>query len=375
MLAIEILCVVCGQAGTLPDTVPQGDRPRCGLCATLHARYLPCQACEHAYHPDHGCCPRCGIAASVGTPWNSTLGLPDRLVFELLDALRQPPPAQVVREPAVSAPKQPEQPVKSSPAPRSPAPKLSEALNSPAPVTFARPPAANHAASPLAATPAAPPPAPDTPPEPGEGFSLFEDEAATSAVPLVRADYELIVDEHRLAEVVDALVGTPVVAVDTETTGLDPFAENAAAGAGGHHGARLPGGCPAGGPASAAPHPGGRAHAQAAAERQVRLQDARASKTASACATCTTPCSPSGCSPPGSAARSAWPRWPRSTLGVTLDKSIRSSFIDSKGEFSEEQLRYAARDALVLFTHLRRSSARRSARADAEDRRCWSSRR
>ena len=37
-------------------------------------------------------------------------------------------------------------------------------------------------------------------------------------------------------------------------------------------------------------------------------------------------------------------------LGIVMDKSVRSSFIGSKGDFTDEQLRYAARDALALFS-------------------------
>jgi len=349
MLAIEMQCYVCGQAGTLPGTVRLGDTACCGICSTIHVRYLPCPACEHAYHPDHGCCPRCGLAASAGAPWDSTWAIPDRLVFELLAALRlpAPAPAQVVRETEHGGPKQP---AARSSAPRPPSARATQAPNSSPPMVVARPAGANHCAEPPV-LPSGPQTValPDTMLEPGEGFSLFEDVAAVSAAPTVWADYELIVDEQRLAEVVDVLVGIEEVAVDTETTGLDPFTERLLL-------------------VQVATRE--RAYIVDATKVDLKplrrileddrtlklLQNAKfdykmlAQQTGIRIRNMYDTMLAERVLTAGVSREIGLAALSKKYLGVAMDKSVRSSFIGSKGDFTEEQLGYAANDVKGLFS-------------------------
>jgi len=185
--------------------------------------------------------------------------------------------------------------------------------------------------------------------EPGEGFSLFEDVAAVSAAPTVWADYELIVDEQRLAEVVDVLVGIEEVAVDTETTGLDPFTERLLL-------------------VQVATRE--RAYIVDATKVDLKplrrileddrtlklLQNAKfdykmlAQQTGIRIRNMYDTMLAERVLTAGVSREIGLAALSKKYLGVAMDKSVRSSFIGSKGDFTEEQLGYAANDVKGLFS-------------------------
>ena len=185
--------------------------------------------------------------------------------------------------------------------------------------------------------------------EPGEGFSLFEDVAAVSAAPTVWADYELIVDEQRLAEVVDVLVGIEEVAVDTETTGLDPFTERLLL-------------------VQVATRE--RAYIVDATKVDLKplrrileddrtlklLQNAKfdykmlAQQTGIRIRNMYDTMLAERVLTAGVSREIGLAALSKKYLGVAMDKSVRGSFIGSKGDFTEEQLGYAANDVKGLFS-------------------------
>ncbi|MGH2388539.1 MAG: DNA polymerase, partial [Chloroflexota bacterium] len=204
------------------------------------------------------------------------------------------------------------------------------------------------------------PPAPGQSPPPspvieehegGNGVLFAEAESPrVAAAGTMDTEYELIEEAARLAEVVGSLSDQQVVAVDTETTGLDPFADNALL----------------------LVQIATRDHAYLVDARRVDprplrrvledhkmlklLQNAKfdykmlryqagigmrnmydtmlAERVLTA----------------GISREIGLAKLALKYTGLTLDKAIRSSFIDKTGAFSSDQLRYAARDAQVLFT-------------------------
>ena len=182
--------------------------------------------------------------------------------------------------------------------------------------------------------------------------ALFDVESGpdTGSAATVNAEFELITEQARLAEVVALLSNEPIVAVDTETTGLDPLAENTLLLV-----------------QIATPDRAYLVDVRKVDPRPLRriLEDERTLKllqnakfdykmlrsqvgittrriydTMLAERVLTA----------GISRDISLKALALKYAGITLDKSIRSSFVDKSGEFSEDQLRYAARDALVLFT-------------------------
>ena len=284
----------------------------------------------------------------MAAPWAGRWDIPDRLVFDLLEALRlptpTPPPAAPVPQPIAQ-----KQPVKRNPSARPQSAWESQAPDSPLAPALAQP------VGPLGAGPPAPPSGPlsvaptDDAIESGGGFSLFEGSSPASAAPIVWAEYELIVDEQRLAEIVDALVGVEEVAVDTETTGLDPFTDRLLlVQVATRERAYIVDAT------RVDPKPLRRIledertlkllqnakfdYKMLAQQTGIRIRNMYDTMLAERVLT-------AGVSREiGLAALS------KKYLGVAMDKSIRSSFIGSKGEFTEEQLRYAANDVKGLFS-------------------------
>src|SRR5579864_3364429 len=86
---MEMACLICLTATTLPETLPFGQHPRCEACGEMLLRYLPCVTCGHTFHPRNEGCPTCGTrppaAAATSTVWQ----IPDRLVWEALAGLQQ----------------------------------------------------------------------------------------------------------------------------------------------------------------------------------------------------------------------------------------------------------------------------------------------
>ena len=285
----------------------------------------------------------------MAAPWAGRWDIPDRLVFDLLEALRlpTPTPAPALPDPQLSELKQP---VKRSSSLRPPSARESQASDSPLPQALARPFGANQGAG-LAAQPSGPQTvAPtDDATEDGGGFSLFEGGAAASAAPIVWAEYELIVDEQRLAEIVDALVGIEEVAVDTETTGLDPFTERLLL-------------------VQVATRE--RAYIVDATKVDLKplrrilekegtlklLQNAKfdykmlAQQTGIRIRNMYDTMLAERVLTAGISREIGLAALSKKYLGVAMDKSIRSSFIGSKGDFTKEQLQYAANDVKGLFS-------------------------
>ena len=172
----------------------------------------------------------------------------------------------------------------------------------------------------------------------------------TGSAATVNAEYELITEPSRLAEVIAALSDEPIIAVDTETTGLDPLVDDTLLLV-----------------QVATPDHAYLIDARRVDPRPLRriLEDDRSLKllqnakfdykmlrsqvgittrrmydTMLAERVLTA----------GISREIGLAALAQKYAGITLDKSIRSSFAGKTGEFSEDQLRYAARDALVLFT-------------------------
>lgn len=342
-----LTCPICLSPVALSETLPFGAHPRCDLCQIEVVRYLPCVACELSFNPALPACPSCGVRPPDEAFYSPVWQVPDRVLIEALAMVQRP-------SATTSAPQ------------ATPAGATQARRTTP---TTARP-NGKHAAAALAdlpeiavqggagaggSGPTLPPalqPAQAIPPADEGSTALFE--AASPSVEVAAsnldADYELITEPARLAEVIAALSNAQILAVDTETTGLDAFADNALLLV-----------------QVATPDRAYLVDARKVDPRPLRrlleddkilklLQNAKfdykmlrqqlgigmrkmydtmlAERLLTA----------------GLSREIGLASLAKKYVGLTLDKSIRSSFIDKTGEFSPDQLRYAARDALVLFT-------------------------
>ncbi|MGH2410456.1 MAG: hypothetical protein ACRDGS_08830, partial [Chloroflexota bacterium] len=216
----EITCAICLTTFSLPDTLPFGEDPRCPLCLISPRRDLPCVVCEHSFDPCLPACPTCGERPPDEAITNPAWHIPNRVLAETMAALQQPSlvsaPVPAAR-PAESAPKRNGNGNGRAALKRT---VMDEEMPVVTPRVFGNGNGAGAQGE-----------SGDSAIEHGgEGAgSLFggEDSPRISVAGALDAEYELIEDAARLAEVVASLSDQQVVAVDTETTGLDPFAENA----------------------------------------------------------------------------------------------------------------------------------------------------
>jgi len=383
-----VTCPICLATTALPDTLPFGRHACCPLCHTRLQRYLPCVACERSFNPALPACPSCGVRPPDAAYDSPVYAIPDRVVIEALAKARQ---TSTVRQamPAASRGAANESSgtheVGRRHAPQETIAKRSgngngrtdEAANVSAPPEAKRSgngngrgnAAAQRAA--LAMLPELPAPAlggeagsdaaPDAEPlaptelprSNGEAGALFEarEGAVVSPTSPANAEFEMITEQARLAEVVAELSGTSVVAVDTEATGLDPFVEDTLLLV-----------------QIATPDRTYVVDARRVDPRPLRriLEDERTLKLLqNAKFDYKMLRAQAGISmrnmydtmlaerllTAGISRDISLVSLARKYAGITLDKSTRSSFINNRtGEYSYEQLRYAARDVLVLFT-------------------------
>jgi DNA polymerase I-like protein with 3'-5' exonuclease and polymerase domains len=318
-------------------------------------RYLPCVVCEHSFDPYLPACPGCGERPPDEALTNLAYRVPNRVLAEALAAARQaatPAPA-----PAAAA-KQTESAAKRNGTANGagrPAPKravMDNELPQVAPKVYGNGNGAS--AQPASISGGMDGNAEFAPEgEAREGSGVMFAEAETPRIEVagtMDTEYELIEDAARLAEVVSLLSDEQVVSVDTETTGLDPFADNALL------------------------------LVQVATRDRAYLLDARrvdprplrrvledhkmlkllqnakfdykmlryqagigmrnmydtmlVERVLTA----------------GISREIGLAKIALKYTGLVLDKAIRSSFIDKTGAFTDDQLRYAARDAQILFT-------------------------
>ncbi len=381
----KVTCPICLTVTALPDTLPFGQAVSCCLCGARLKRYLPCVCCELAFNPDLPSCPICGERPPDDAFESMVYKVPNRVVIEALALARlaiAPMADQlVVEQPSQSSTARPERGANASAAPRRDAFEAQEE-----PISSKRTSNGNgrgngHAKKASALALADLPELSVEPPVlveeqsvPGQNNTaeaagsvpapsvhvvtvddagaLFDVESGpdTGSAATVNAEFELITEPSRLAEVVAALSGEPIVAVDTEATGLDPFVDDTLLLV-----------------QVATPDRAYLVDARKVDPRPLRriLEDDRTLKlmqnakfdykmlrsqvgittrriydTMLAERVLTAGISRSI----GLAALA------QKYAGIALDKAIRSSFVGKTGEYSEEQLRYAARDALVLFT-------------------------
>jgi DNA polymerase-1 len=377
LVSDQITCPFCLTQAPLPDTLPFGRDVQCPGCGDPLKRYMPCVACELAFNPDLPACPRCGVRPPEDAMDRPVYRIPDRVVLEALEIARKS--ARSAAEAAVVA-----QNGAASPAPRAherptapPAPdekpqEQPRAARSTANGANGRSNGAAKRAAAFADLPeltVAPlnlndenggEPVPTA--EPATVHTVAADDAGalfdvevdgpdivTSAQAL-NSEFELITEQARLAEVVVELSGEPIVAVDTETTGLDPFADNALLLV-----------------QVATPRRAYLVDARRVDPRPLRriLEDDKVLKllqnakfdykmlryqTGIGMRRMYDTMLAERVLTAGISREIGLASLARKYAGVTLDKSVRTSFIDKTGEFSQEQLRYAARDALILFT-------------------------
>jgi DNA polymerase-1 len=378
-------CPICLTVESLPDSLPFGQDVHCGLCQMLLKRYLPCVACELAFNPDLPGCPTCGARPPDEAYDSPVYKVPDRVVREAIATAHEI--ARLERSvsaapvdshaagsgasdsipPDTAAPPRvaPEKPVDLPPAKRANgngngrgngAAKRAAALADLPELTAL--PAALAAAEPDAPSDEQPLPNGGQPSTAvhsvtgDEAGALFEVAGAEimTVAETINAEFELITDQARLAEVVAELSSHPIVAVDTETTGLDPFAENTLLLV-----------------QVATPERAYLVDARRVDPRPLRriLEDDRTLKllqnakfdykmlrhqTGISMRRMYDTMLAERVLTAGISREIGLASLAKKYAGVTLDKSVRTSFIDKTGEFSHDQLRYAARDALVLFT-------------------------
>jgi DNA polymerase-1 len=176
-----------------------------------------------------------------------------------------------------------------------------------------------------------------------------ESSAQASASATLTADYELITDQARLAEVIASLGEARVLAVDTETTGLDPFVENTLLLV-----------------QVATPERAYVIDARRVDARPLRrlLEDEKTLKLLQnakfdykmlrqqlgiAVRNIYDTMLAERLLTAGVSREIGLAAIAKKYLHVELDKAVRGSFVGSNGTFTEEQLRYAARDVLALF--------------------------
>lgn len=353
----EICCPICLESVALPRTAPYGDDPRCARCQIVLVRYLPCTRCGQAYHPALPACPGCGIAAPPEAAGQGPLWqIADRVVLDALAALQAPLPRPAEPPPAPPAAEPPAP--KARPANgngRAPGAKAVAALDAELPSVLPRSDAPAAAEMPDGAPlpPGLQPAAIATTPDDGETMpALFStgSDVEVGAASTIAADYEFIQDHARLAEVIGELSGVRVVAVDTETTGLDPFADDTLLLV-----------------QVATPERAYLVDARRVDPRPLRriLEDEKVLKLLQNAKfdykmlrqqlgirmrTMYDTMLAERVLTAGISREIGLAALAKKYLGFTMDKSIRGSFVGSNGQFNEDQLRYAARDALALFS-------------------------
>jgi DNA polymerase-1 len=380
----RVTCPICLTVTALPDTMPFGQDASCSLCGARLKRYLPCVCCEIAFNPDLPACPNCGERPPNAAFHSVVYKVPNRVVIEAL-ALARLALAPPEEQPAAVQPPPSNMAAPESGKERAPAPQSAAADAQPDESGAKR--AANgngrgngHAkrASTLAladlpeltvvppviaegqseTVPDEAPALAGSAPTPAAHVVTVDDAGALFDVEsgpdtgnaAVNAEFELITEPARLAEVVAALSGEPIVAVDTEATGLDPFVDNTLLLV-----------------QVATPDRAYLIDARKVDPRPLRriLEDDRTlklmqnakfdykmlrSQVGIATRRMYDTMLAERVLTAGIGRSIGLAALAQKYAGITLDKSVRSSFVGKSGEFSEEQLRYAARDALVLFT-------------------------
>jgi DNA polymerase I-like protein with 3'-5' exonuclease and polymerase domains/intein/homing endonuclease len=235
---MDTLCTLCHQWTPLPEQVPGGNgvHVRCAACAGeipergIAHRYRACRLCGQHYLADLSRCPVCPAPGDAvgGAAWLTLLLDSTARPDGLGPAARDWVPLSDSYGLTLWAAYQEEQ--------NGARERTTGGSNGRGPGKTngraARPgPAANGAAPGPRPAPAPPPVAPILPPTPAV---LFEVETPAAVMPgaeitvvanegLDGVEYELIQDAARLAEVADLLAAEPTLALDTETTGLDPY--------------------------------------------------------------------------------------------------------------------------------------------------------
>jgi len=340
----EVACAICLTIFPLPETLPFREDPRCPLCLIPPRRYLPCVACERSFDPYLPACPTCGERPPDEAITNPAWHISNRVLAETMAALRPAASASApapAAKPAESAPKRNGNGNGRTALKRT---VMGEEMPVITPRVFGNGNGA--AAQGESAESAGGEPASDS------AGSLFggEDSPRISVAGTLDTEYELIEEAARLAEVVASLSDQQVVAVDTETTGLDPFADNAlllVQVATTDHAYLIDA-------RKIDPRPLRRIledpkvlkllqnakfdYKMLRHQAGISLRNMYDTMLVERVLTA------------GISREIGLAKLAQKYAGITLDKSVRRSFIDKSGAFSAEQLRYAARDAQVLFT-------------------------
>ena len=303
---MQTRCPRCEAWTSLPSHYAAARPPhvRCDACAgdlpasSYRDRYDLCRVCAHRYLTEYGRCPVCPAADDIVVALSWQRACLDTAAAPLVAPLSNRYCAALWQS------YQQDQTGKGERAPARPAAAARNGANGHNGATHA--PAPAHAA-------VAAPPSPSVsallPVGPAVLFELPEvvplaaaGAQTDSPAPVLRADeglsgveYELIQDPARLVEVADLLAAEPILGVDTETDGLDPYSVRLLLlQVATPHKAYIVD-CQRVDPLPLKPDPGGRPRAQAAAERQIRLQDPQAHRGHRAGRLSSIRCSPSAC--------------------------------------------------------------------------------
>jgi DNA polymerase I-like protein with 3'-5' exonuclease and polymerase domains len=231
---MDTLCTLCHQWTALPEHVPGGNgvHVQCAACANeipargIAHRYRTCRLCGQHYLADLGHCPVCPEPGDAvgGAAWLTLLLDGDARPGGLGPAARDWVPLSDQYGLTLWADYQQEQ---SGARERSGGDNGRG--NGRSPGRGSR--SATNGTGGTARPAAAPPPPPILPPAPAVLFetdtpdttSIGGEITVVANEGLDGVEYELIQDADRLAEVADLLAAEPTLAVDTETTGLDPY--------------------------------------------------------------------------------------------------------------------------------------------------------
>ncbi len=356
--SVRFTCPICLTDAILPETLSFGEDPRCALCLNILRSYLPCVVCEHSFDPSLPTCPGCGERPPDEALTNPAYRVSNRVLAEALAAVRQaatpaPTPAAKPTESAAKRNGNGNGTGNSRPAPKRAvmdnelpqvAPKVYGSGNGNGASIPQEPASQSGTEGKSDFTMAG---------EAREGSGVMFAEAETPRIEVagtMDTEYELIEDAARLAEVVSILSDEQVVSVDTETTGLDPFADNALL------------------------------LVQVATRDKAYLLDARKvdprplrrvledhkmlkllqnakfdykmlrAQAGIGMRNMYDTMLVERVLTAGISREIGLAKIALKYTGLVLDKAIRSSFIDKTGAFTDDQLRYAARDAQILFT-------------------------
>ncbi len=227
---MDTLCTLCHQWTPLPEHVPGGNGVHvwCAACASeipergVAHRYRTCRLCGQHYLADLGRCPICPEPEDAvgGTAWLTLLLDRDTRPGGLGPAARDWVPLSDRYGLTLWADYQQEQ---SGARERTTGDNGRSGANGRTASRSARP-----APSPASAPPPVTPILPPTPAvmftgETSDATSIGGEITGAANEGLTGVEYELIQDAGRLAEVADLLAAEPTLALDTETTGLDPY--------------------------------------------------------------------------------------------------------------------------------------------------------